>query len=484
MSPQTPAPGRPAHSRNPTPPAILYSRYKHGEVPVHVLPCSDLLHGSRGNYEVLWDKSSDPLLRPLGVITYPSARKLLLALCNRGHTDGPGLKSPGMSFDRYFRLNPIGAQEAPIGALDLFGAPGSPKTPAPAPRRARRTRRPSPANPTKAGRWYKPSPALGAVATTLALFGVLTVHAPAQAKSTDWSPDGDPTEEVTKPESLTVWIEEDPGAVELQKPALGLLKGPSEHDGKQWAKITIAVEAPAPTLDTTLIIEAPTPEPVVDGPELGIDLAGRGHEVRKLLHAGFGLKMQARGYDPDDVLQEVYKGLLARNKGKCPWDIRKSSFGHYVHMVCDCVLKNFHRKQSRIRSHEQTGVMAPASLSGVRDAEGWCEVDAALVANSATKDIRGGSLDTDPSNEVADDMVRSSLQKYLRRCSVIAKYHGDDKEAYEFFLAERVMPLKSIGMTRAEIAAELDLPLGHISKGLAALRLGTMEWAKSQGLRV
>ena len=71
----------------------------------------------------------------------------------------------------------------------------------------------------------------------------------------------------------------------------------------------------------------------------------------------------------------------------------------------------------------------------------------------------------------------------VRCCSVIAKYHGDDKEAYEFLLAERVMPLKATGMTRAEIAAELDLPLGHISKGLAALRTGTMDWAMAQGLR-
>jgi len=41
---------------------------------------------------------------------------------------------------------------------------------------------------------------------------------------------------------------------------------------------------------------------LVSGP-VGIDLAGRGHEVRKLLFAGFGRKIFSAGYDPHDVLQ-------------------------------------------------------------------------------------------------------------------------------------------------------------------------------------
>lgn len=84
-------------------------------------------------------------------------------------------------------------------------------------------------------------------------------------------------------------------------------------------------------------------------PPLGIDLAARGHEVAKLLYAGFHGLMRSAGYDPQDVLQEVYKGILVRNRGKCPFDPRKSSFGHYVHMVCHCVLSNYHRRIQRYR---------------------------------------------------------------------------------------------------------------------------------------
>ena len=82
-------------------------------------------------------------------------------------------------------------------------------------------------------------------------------------------------------------------------------------------------------------------------PTLGIDLTKRGREVAKLLYSGFNGKMKAAGYEPNDVLQEVYKGILVRNKGKCPFDARKASFGHYVHMVCHCVLSNYHRRSQR-----------------------------------------------------------------------------------------------------------------------------------------
>lgn len=91
----------------------------------------------------------------------------------------------------------------------------------------------------------------------------------------------------------------------------------------------------------------------VDGSELGIDLSIRGHEVRKLFYAGgFTSVLIKEHIDPEEVLQEVYRGLLARNKGTCPWDVTKSSFGHYVHIVIQCVLANYLRKERRRSSIE------------------------------------------------------------------------------------------------------------------------------------
>ena len=103
-------------------------------------------------------------------------------------------------------------------------------------------------------------------------------------------------------------------------------------------------------------------------PALGIDLSKRAIEVRKIFFAGFARKIGQMGYDPEDVLQEVYHGILVRNKGKCPFDVNKSSFAHYVHMVVGCLLSNYRRRYSRLERNEQFGVF---------DVEGK-EVDVAL----------------------------------------------------------------------------------------------------------
>lgn len=92
----------------------------------------------------------------------------------------------------------------------------------------------------------------------------------------------------------------------------------------------------------------------VGGSALGIDLSVRGHEVRKLFYAGgFTGTLVREGIDPEEFLQEVYRGLLARNRGTCPWDHKKSSFGHYVHIVIRCVLSNYLRRERLRDSREE-----------------------------------------------------------------------------------------------------------------------------------
>lgn len=95
----------------------------------------------------------------------------------------------------------------------------------------------------------------------------------------------------------------------------------------------------------------------------GIDLAKRGDEVRKLFYAAFARGLIRDGIDPEEALQEVYKGLLSRNRGTCPFDVKKSSFGHYVHIVARCVLANFVRKEKKRALYETSGEEL-ASYSG------------------------------------------------------------------------------------------------------------------------
>lgn len=171
--------------------------------------------------------------------------------------------------------------------------------------------------------------------------------------------------------------------------------------------------------------------------KLGIDLERRSDEVRKLLWAGFGPLMLNSGYDPEEVLQEVYRGILARNAGKCLWDETKSSFGHYVHMVCGCVLSNFHRKQKRRKEFEQVGV------STLRNEE-----DAVSVLGV----------------EMTFQGVQGDLCRYL----LLGGGEGE--------LAARILPDVVAGVSRKEIAARLGVSPVQVGRAYHHLKEAALRW--------
>lgn len=175
----------------------------------------------------------------------------------------------------------------------------------------------------------------------------------------------------TRGASVAPWVVDTPsGPLPVQRPPVGR-RGPWVVGGvsyPSWAAAWRSLATGRPSRPSRYFGRAAaaqkqqqTPvwevlEAVQLVPQLGIDLHKRGHEVRKLMYAGFGLRIARAGYDAEEVLQEVYRGILVRNQGKCPFDARKSSFGHYVHMVIECVLNNYHRKEQRKRTHELVGL--------------------------------------------------------------------------------------------------------------------------------
>jgi len=180
---------------------------------------------------------------------------------------------------------------------------------------------------------------------------------------------------------------------------------------------------------------------------VGIDLAVRGIEVRKLLYAGFGYRMSRGGYDPEEVLQEVYRGLLVRNRGKCPFDVRKSSFGHYVHMVIECVLSNYHRRESRRRASEQSWEDLPEGRIGCQESV--------------------LSLSTDFSSGIGDRMALTMLLDRVRSSGFLSER--------EVRLAVGVLPLLQSGYAcTARGAREAGWSLVDWRDGVAALRRVTV----------
>lgn len=179
-----------------------------------------------------------------------------------------------------------------------------------------------------------------------------------------------------------------------------------------------------------------------DGYPLGIDLAKRGKEVAKLLFSGYGGMIQAGHYDPEDVLQEVYRGILIRNKGTCPFDARKASFGHYVHMVCGCILANYHRHNQRSLSIDHVG------------APGWDD-DGEFGVLDAGDDRVMNSIDIQSGDTVPESLLLEDVEIML----------GSKNQ-----LALRVLPLLREGYSRTEIAEQLGESRVSIAKACGLIQ--------------
>jgi len=186
----------------------------------------------------------------------------------------------------------------------------------------------------------------------------------------------------------------------------------------------------------------------------GIDLENRSHEVSKILFRCYGNSLSQLNMDMEDVLQEVFKGILTRNKGTCAWDPQKSSFGHYVHMVCGCVLMNLQKKQKRRTEKEVVGVRTFSDDS-------WEWKDAAESVE--------GSYTTSPIQEEFEigESVKD-LQGWL--------LSREDARKTDNKIARKIIPLLCQGYKRSEIADSLEMDPGKVSRGLHYLRSVTTEW--------
>lgn len=108
----------------------------------------------------------------------------------------------------------------------------------------------------------------------------------------------------------------------------------------------------------------------------GVDLADPAQLglVRGIFLARFAHRVLSKGLDPQDCLQCVYMGILARNLGKRPFDPALSSLSNYAYIVIRSVTANFidyHR-----RADARLGVVGAES-----DAATWHTSHEALVSS-------------------------------------------------------------------------------------------------------
>tara|TARA_B110000503_G_C7113142_1_gene399104 strand:+ start:113 stop:964 length:852 start_codon:yes stop_codon:yes gene_type:complete len=180
--------------------------------------------------------------------------------------------------------------------------------------------------------------------------------------------------------------------------------------------------------------------------DTGIDLSSKHMDIKRLMYSGFGKVIHYNGYDPDDVLQEIYRGILARNNGKCPFDKSKSSFGHYVHMVIGCILSNYHRKRNKWKENE-------CKARGYDDDGSYGEIDCGELA----------MVDIGYCEDESYDRAKEEL---LAHCSDRVK-----KELVCYL--SPVLELLSLGHTQTYIGNHLSLSRATVNKLVKKLREST-----------
>lgn len=177
----------------------------------------------------------------------------------------------------------------------------------------------------------------------------------------------------------------------------------------------------------------------------GIDLAKRGHEVAKLIFKGYGKRIYQEGLDSQDVLQEVYKGILIRNNGKGAFDPERSSFSHYVYLVGRCVLANLQRATRKVTSHESPGIRFMRDGVIQEGDIGECPF-----------------LQSDPEIDFMLDDAQVWLDKRKRNP------HAR--------MAIQVLPFLYEGCRRKEIAEALEVSPNHVSQAIKFLKDNVPVW--------
>lgn len=200
-----------------------------------------------------------------------------------------------------------------------------------------------------------------------------------------------------------------------------------------------------------LLVDTPPPTPK---PVLGIDLKVKHKDIEKLMYSGYGKVIHYNGYNAEDVLQEIYRGILARNVGKCPFDKKKSSFGHYVHMVIGCILNNYHRKRNKWKENEVSGVLD-------YDENGnYVERD---VASSNKATVSESYCDDHSYERAKRELLEETEKSFAREKSDLVIY------------VKPVLDLLSEGHTQTHIGEELGLTRAKVSKIVKRLRATATE---------
>ena len=136
------------------------------------------------------------------------------------------------------------------------------------------------------------------------------------------------------------------------RPSVQKVRQPKDHNGRPPQPLCQPVPAkpkhPVPAAKLPRYPRGtilPWPRRASDGTPLGIDLASKANDVRKIVgkfhfHAPGEQSDREGSLELEDLLQDVYLAIQHRNKMQSAFDPRKSSFGSYVYRIAKNVVLN------------------------------------------------------------------------------------------------------------------------------------------------
>lgn len=87
--------------------------------------------------------------------------------------------------------------------------------------------------------------------------------------------------------------------------------------------------------------------------------------VRRIFHArGFARRLREAGWEDADAIQEIYVGLLTRQRGRSRFDPGRASLSKYVFLVVSSVTRNLlTRRSTRDRTWQEPDELAGLNVS-------------------------------------------------------------------------------------------------------------------------
>lgn len=145
-----------------------------------------------------------------------------------------------------------------------------------------------------------------------------------------------------------------------------------------------------------------------------LDLSTKVLDVRRLAKANPSFRAAVeRGYDPDELLQEVWVTVLSRQAGPTPYDPKRASFSKWVWQVTRSAVSHLQERTGNRARHEQTGRRDMEDAE--TDAALWAQDHEAADLNDDEQAAVLAALDIDPHSEVARFLLAGNTIAKARR---------------------------------------------------------------------